>query len=331
MAKVSVLMAVRNAAAFLPASLDSLISQTFSDWEALCVDDASTDDSLSVLQAYAARDSRILVRSKTVSGGAFLARQEGLELATGAYVTMLDADDWLAPDALELAVALLDGNADSDVVLYDLRMVFADHEEQFPLLSSCLRGEEAFCRSLTWDIHGVSMMRCELCAVSLKPLEESPKALQLLNSDEQATQLRYLYSRGVRQCGGIYYYRQHEESSTRRVSVRRFDVLRGEELMNRFLATKGMSREIRDAYESHRWLTLVDLYMFYHCHGRQLSAEERRKGLGELRQTWCSVRRDALKKETTAKFGYRPCRWWWLFRMQEWLYFTLRGLFGRNH
>jgi len=71
--------------------------------------------------------------------------------------------------------------------------------------------------------------------------------------------------------------------------------------------------------------------MFYFVHGRQLSAADRRYGLEELHRVWATVDRHSLDRDMTAKFGYRPCRSWRMFRLQEWLYFTLRSLLGKNY
>ena len=135
----------------------------------------------------------------------------------------------------------------------------------------------------------------------------------------------------MRQCAGIYYYRQHAASVTHRVSVRRFDYLRANESMRRQMLAAHVSEKLMDVYENVRWLNLVDVYMFYHVHGSELSVEDRAYGLGELHRAWGGIDRSLLDKKTIAKFGYRPCRWWCLFRLQEWLYFTLRGLLGKNH
>ena len=78
------------------------------------------------------------------------------------------------------------------------------------------------------------------------------------------------------------------------------------------------------------WLNVIDLYMFYHVHGRELTTEERTYGLSELHRVWATIDRTLLNKETIAKFGYRPCQSWCVFRFQEWLYFTLRGFLGKN-
>lgn len=67
--KVSILMAVYNTAPYLPQSLDSLLNQTMGDFQVICVDDASTDDSLKVLESYARRDSRIEVISLAKNHG----------------------------------------------------------------------------------------------------------------------------------------------------------------------------------------------------------------------------------------------------------------------
>ena len=70
--------------------------------------------------------------------------------------------------------------------------------------------------------------------------------------------------------------------------------------------------------------------MFYHVHGSELSDEDRAYGLGELHRVWGGIDRRLLDKKTIAKFGYRPCKSWRMFRLQEWAYFTIRGWFGKN-
>ena len=70
--------------------------------------------------------------------------------------------------------------------------------------------------------------------------------------------------------------------------------------------------------------------MFYHLHHRQLPAEDQKYGLRELRRCWQLIDRRALAPHTVRKFGYCPMPCWTLFRLEEWLYFTLRGLLGRN-
>jgi len=159
MTSVTVLIAVYNAAPYLKCCLDSLLAQSLESWQAVCVDDASTDHSLALLREYAALDHRIEVISFQENQGQAHARNVALQQARGQYTCFLDADDWLSPDALQQAVSQMNDN--TDCVLFDLRYEYADgSSEPYPMTTfEQLTGEEAFLRSLDWQIHGVYMVR----------------------------------------------------------------------------------------------------------------------------------------------------------------------------
>lgn len=95
--KVSIIVPVYNVKKWLPACLDSILSQTLSDFEVLCVDDGSTDGSAEVLEEYRLRDHRIKVFHQE-NAGAGPARNHGLDEATGAYVVFMDPDDYYPSD-----------------------------------------------------------------------------------------------------------------------------------------------------------------------------------------------------------------------------------------
>src|SRR2546421_8972632 len=99
-AAISVIVPVRDARATLPETLDSLRGQTFSEWQAVVLDDASSDGSRELAERFAAADSRVKLR-RLEGRGAGPARNEGLRAAEGAWTLFLDADDLLAPEALE--------------------------------------------------------------------------------------------------------------------------------------------------------------------------------------------------------------------------------------
>lgn len=98
--EISVIIPVYNAERYLRDSLNSLLQQTFEDWEAICVNDGSADSSAQILQEYAAKDNRFTVISEPNSGQS-VARNKALELAKGKYVAFLDADDLLKENFLE--------------------------------------------------------------------------------------------------------------------------------------------------------------------------------------------------------------------------------------
>lgn len=105
MPAVSVIIPAYNAAAYLPRCIRHLQAQSFGDWEALVVDDGSTDGTASLLDSYAAQDARIKAIHKE-NGGVSAARNEALQHAEGKYVLFVDSDDFLHPQTLELCVGL---------------------------------------------------------------------------------------------------------------------------------------------------------------------------------------------------------------------------------
>ena len=92
MPKVSVVLPVYNVENYLKECLDSLVEQTYKDIEIICVDDGSSDSSLKILKEYAVIDNRIIVLEQKNQGAA-VARNFGLSVATGEYVSFLDSDD----------------------------------------------------------------------------------------------------------------------------------------------------------------------------------------------------------------------------------------------
>lgn len=98
---ISIIIPVYNVEKYLRECLDSVIAQSFTDWEAICVNDGATDDSLAILEEYAAKDNRFKVISQ-VNGGQGKARNTGIKQAKGKYIYFIDSDDWLATDALSV-------------------------------------------------------------------------------------------------------------------------------------------------------------------------------------------------------------------------------------
>ena len=98
--KVSVILPVYNVAPYLKDCLNSLINQTLIDIEFICINDGSTDNSLEILNEYAAKDNRFVVVSQENQGQG-VARNEGVELAKGEYIQFIDPDDWIELNMLE--------------------------------------------------------------------------------------------------------------------------------------------------------------------------------------------------------------------------------------
>jgi len=102
MPKISVIVPVYNVEKYLPKCIKSLVEQTFQDIEIVCINDGSTDNSLSVLNNFACSESRIKIITQENSGVS-VARNRGISEADGDYIMFLDGDDYYAKNACEIA------------------------------------------------------------------------------------------------------------------------------------------------------------------------------------------------------------------------------------
>ncbi len=107
MPTVSIVMPVYNAEAFVAEAIDSVLAQTYDDWELLVCDDCSTDSSNRIIATYAERDPRIRLMRLDTNGGAAVARNTALRAARGRYIAFLDCDDLWKPSKLERQLAFM--------------------------------------------------------------------------------------------------------------------------------------------------------------------------------------------------------------------------------
>ena len=101
MSIISIIMPVYNVESYVHIAIDSVLQQTYTDFTLICINDGSTDTSLSILQEYARQDSRIIVIDQE-NKGAGAARNTGLDNVVTPYVTFVDADDSIHPQYLEI-------------------------------------------------------------------------------------------------------------------------------------------------------------------------------------------------------------------------------------
>lgn len=143
---VSVIIGSYNTQDYVGETLESLLDQDFANFEIICIDDGSTDDSLRVLEEFAARDSRITIVRQN-NQGVSRARNVGTELARGQYLYYMDSDDLLERSALRKMLDVAKQN-DLDVVYID-GCAFYDSED---LRNTYPRFEAAYDRRLDYGI-----------------------------------------------------------------------------------------------------------------------------------------------------------------------------------
>lgn len=161
--EISVVIPVYNSADTIEETLDSVVAQNFSRWEAICVDDGSTDNSIDVITNYIKRHPghriRVVKRGKEEKGGS-VCRNIGASLAEGIYLMFLDADDLLAPFCLKKRFSAIDGS-DNRFVVFPMA-TFVNNDPSTAKMYSRLSAKEPLYMFLsgfgTWQVTS-SMIR----------------------------------------------------------------------------------------------------------------------------------------------------------------------------
>lgn len=114
--KISVVMSVYNAEKYLAEAVDSILSQTYSDFELILINDKSTDDSGRILKGYAQKDPRVIILENEQNIGLTKSLNKGLAIAKGEYIARMDADDIATAERFEKQAAFLDAHPDYSFV-----------------------------------------------------------------------------------------------------------------------------------------------------------------------------------------------------------------------
>ncbi len=104
---VSIIMPTYNSSQFVADSIESILAQTYKNWELIITDDCSTDNTREILETYAAKDPRIVLQLSDVNGGAGVSRNRSIALARGQYISFCDSDDRWLPKKLELQLEFM--------------------------------------------------------------------------------------------------------------------------------------------------------------------------------------------------------------------------------
>lgn len=128
MIKYSIILRAYNAADYVSKSIESIIQQTYKNWELIIVDDGSTDETGTICENYASKDDRIVVVRQN-NKGCLLATQTGVTHATGKYVCLIDSDDWYEAEYIEKVDNII-CNHNVDMVVVGYNIVNANNEKK---------------------------------------------------------------------------------------------------------------------------------------------------------------------------------------------------------
>ena len=161
---VSVIIPCYNASAYIGEAIESVLCQTYQDWELLIIDDCSTDESMTIIQQYSEKDSRIhYIKTEGTSGSPALPRNIGIQKARGEYIAFLDSDDVWLPMKLEEQINVFEKNSEISIVFSNYekmnengvrnkRFVFAP---EYTSYSRLLYGNVIGCSTAMYDVKKV--------------------------------------------------------------------------------------------------------------------------------------------------------------------------------
>lgn len=217
--KVSIIIPTFNRAHLITDAIESVLNQTYTDWECIIIDDGSTDDTEKIIIEYSQKDNRFryLKRPKSSKKGANVCRNIGIVTSTGDYLLFLDSDDILSPNCLEQRVAFLKQNPDIDFALFSMGLLRGITKEHYnyPDLSSFDRHKilQLFLTGpLPWNMTRPIWKKSSFDRLGFYFNED----LSLLDDDEfnikvvHSTILKFKFS-PISDC----YYRIYEENSSK--------------------------------------------------------------------------------------------------------------------
>ena len=215
----SIIIPVYNAASYLRECIDSVRQQDFEDWEAILVDDCSTDSSTDIIEEFQKTDPRIkLSRSESNSGGACLPRLRAAKLSRGRYIVTIDADDTVDSDLLDSLHKAVTTDSIDLVIPEMWRFGRESSGKYLPLdfidVDAVWRGRDLVEQTLVrWAIPmcGFAIRR----EIYLKAYTKvNPEEGKSIFADELLSRWLLFLSDKVRMCGSRYHYRYNSESVT---------------------------------------------------------------------------------------------------------------------
>ena len=157
--KLSIIIPAYNVEPFLPKCLDSVLAQNFTDWEAIVVDDGSTDGTGAICDAYAARDPRFkVIHSRNM--GVSAARNIGLDNARGEFLGAIDSDDWIEPDMYSTLLSFADKNQ-ADIVKCTMKLVYKNRFANEPSFSNVIVADHDEALRLACDNRILTSSMCD--------------------------------------------------------------------------------------------------------------------------------------------------------------------------
>jgi len=327
MSKISVIIPVYNAEKNLRECLDSLLSQKYEDWEAVCIDDGSTDGSGRILDGYAAIDKRVKVIHQG-NAGVHAARNRALEIASGEWLTYIDSDDVISTNWFAEAMRLAE-ISQADIVR--LNYVFA---EEVPSGFLCRQGGAEFhiyrdADALAFGWRTFFPMGFLWATFIRRPIVGDLR-FRVIQCKEDCLWLIELLPHTKSICNGDfagYFYRKTIGSLSR--------------LKRNYMQCVTYLSALAEIWESQKVLAqkfgIQEILKKSICGSadndviewRRMCSRDDLKRSKQIREVYFRLKEiGALPKHSPIKTRYKLALWWWQFTGQTWGFAVIDGILG---
>lgn len=283
--KVSIITTFYNSVSlgnFVDKAMDSLLNQSYTNIEFICVNDGSTDETLTQLLAFQKNDDRIQIINKENEGTAQYAKAAGQDAATGDYIMLFDHDDSLSADAVEKAVEVFEKD-EIDMVGMIVKTVFEDGEvkniysldrllQNIESYEPCsISGAEALQKTIgRYDFHFRGFYRKEIFKkISFRFTE------RLLNADEIVERQLLQHVNKIGTCSGIYTHYIFPNSSAKSFNLKKTDIVVTDIYMRDFAKKLNIYENRKSIFESVAYKNFINAVKVYQHFARTLSAEQK--------------------------------------------------------
>lgn len=267
---ISIVVPVYNAENYLEECLDSLLNQTYSNIEIICINDKSTDKSLEIIKNYMCLDKRIKLIDKVKNEGVIAARNDAYKICTGNFICNVDSDDFLEQTSIEEVYKFLK-EENLEISLFDSYYFWnKDNMKRINQFENdiIITGKEAFIKSLDWKIALYGIYKKNII---IQYCDEN-----YFNGDELAGRKRILNSEKIGLSRGKHFYRQHNTSLTKnkKFNPKKFEILLTDLELKKIIKTQCL--EILNKFESKRLSTIINFLEDYLKSYEKISEENKK-------------------------------------------------------
>jgi glycosyltransferase involved in cell wall biosynthesis len=259
---ISIFMPVYNGSEYLKKSVESIINQTYRNFELLCVDDSSTDDSYEILKQFAEKDLRIKIFQKPHGGNVPKSWNFVMPFLAGESIVYMSQDDLMSEDNLE-QMYKRQQETNADCVLSDMVWFYEDRQDNKIIAGVdgnrdiVLTNREAVILSLNWKIHGFALWKSGIVNDEIVP-EDS------FSNDEYFIRKLFFKSNKVVFCKGIFFYRQDNKNAiTKTFGINNYYSVLTVHHIYKLLEGNHFESTVVDSYLIAVFRTYYKLYRFF--------------------------------------------------------------------